>query len=135
MEEYSVLGRIGEGAHGVVMKGRHRRSGSVVALKKILLKRLDEGIPEAALREIKALQALDSEFVVRLYDIFPQGPGFVLVFEFMASDLSEAIQDYRNPLTTPQVKSYMQMLLKGMAYLHGTGIMHRDLKPANLLIR
>ena len=53
-----MLGRIGEGAHGVVMKGRHRRSGSVVALKKILLKRRldDGGVPEAALREIKALQ-------------------------------------------------------------------------------
>ena len=58
MEDYCVLGRIGEGAHGVVMKGRHRRSGSVVALKKILLKRRldDGGVPEAALREIKALQ-------------------------------------------------------------------------------
>ncbi len=28
----------------------------------------------------------------------------------------------------------MQMLLRGMSYLHRMGIMHRDLKPANLLI-
>ena len=56
MEEYSILGRIGEGAHGIVMKGRHKQSGSIVALKKVLLKRLEEGIPETALREIKALQ-------------------------------------------------------------------------------
>lgn len=51
-----VLGRIGEGAHGIVMKGRHKASGQVVALKKVLLKRLEDGIPETALREIKALQ-------------------------------------------------------------------------------
>ena len=87
MEEYSVIGRIGEGAHGIVMKGiygimecscklrshsaawdlfhksctthflgRHKKSGSIVALKKVLLKRLEDGIPETALREIKALQ-------------------------------------------------------------------------------
>ena len=56
MEDYTVLGRIGEGAHGIVMRGRHKKSGSIVALKKVLLKRLEDGIPETALREIKALQ-------------------------------------------------------------------------------
>ncbi len=56
MDDYIVLGRIGEGAHGIVMKGRHKSSGQVVALKKVLLKRLEDGIPETALREIKALQ-------------------------------------------------------------------------------
>ena len=80
------------------------------------------------------MQALDNEYVVRLYDIFPQGLGFVLVFEFMASDLSEMIADVENPLRAPQVKAYMTMLLKGTAYLHENSIMHRDLKPANLLI-
>ena len=60
MEDYVVLGRIGEGAHGIVMKGRHKKSGSIVALKKVLIKRLEDGIPETALREIKALQVLTS---------------------------------------------------------------------------
>ena len=59
MEDYTVLGRIGEGAHGIVMRGRHKKSGSIVALKKVLLKRLEDGIPETALREIKALQVRD----------------------------------------------------------------------------
>ena len=58
MEDYVVLGRIGEGAHGIVMKGRHKKPGSIVALKKVLIKRLEDGIPETALREIKALQVL-----------------------------------------------------------------------------
>ena len=56
MEDYTVLGRIGEGAHGVVMKARNKSSGQTVALKKVLLKRLEEGMPLTALREIKALQ-------------------------------------------------------------------------------
>ena len=60
MEDYVVLGRIGEGAHGIVMKGRHKKSGSIVALKKVLIKRLEDGIPETALREIKALQVFTS---------------------------------------------------------------------------
>ena len=38
MEDYTILGRIGEGAHGIVMKARHRKTGTIVALKKVLLK-------------------------------------------------------------------------------------------------
>jgi cell cycle related kinase len=63
MEDYAVLGRVGEGAHGVVVRARHRRSGRVVALKRILLKRNEDSIPETAIREIKALQV--SSFVLR----------------------------------------------------------------------
>ena len=44
--------RLSQDGHGIVMKGRHKASGQVVALKKVLLKRLEDGIPETALREI-----------------------------------------------------------------------------------
>ena len=63
MEAYTVTGRIGEGAHGVVVKAKHNISGKSVALKKIPLRRLDQGMPATALREIKALQQVQSEHV------------------------------------------------------------------------
>ena len=72
--------------------------------------------------------------MVRLHDVFAQGLGFVLVFEYMITDLSEMIYNVDMPLMEEQVKSYMEMLLRGMDYLHGQSIMHRDLKPANLLL-
>jgi serine/threonine protein kinase len=81
MENYVVLGRVGEGAHGIVMKARHRLTGEVVALKKVALKphnqqqqqRPEEGgaggegglINETTIREIKALQELNSIHVIR----------------------------------------------------------------------
>lgn len=83
MDNYHVIGRIGEGAHGIVMKAKHRevmhkmhifsfvlefnqytfQTGTIVALKKVSLKRLDDGIPNQALREILALQHLNHENV------------------------------------------------------------------------
>ena len=62
---------------------------------------------------------------LRLYDVFPQGMGFVLVFEFMVSDLSEVIKDAQNPLSQEEVKGYMLMLLRGVAFLHEREVMHR----------
>ncbi|XP_039283423.1 cyclin-dependent kinase 20 isoform X2 [Nilaparvata lugens] len=134
MDNYSVEGRVGEGAHGLVLMAKHLPTGKQVALKKVLLKKIDDGIPNSVVREIKALQELDCKFVMKLLDFFPHGMGFILVFDFMPSGLWEMIHDMDNKLEEGQIKSYMQMLLKGVEYLHNHSIMHRDLKPANLLV-
>ena len=57
--------------------------------------------------------------------MFPHGNGFVLVFDYMLSDLSEVIRSALMPLTEAQVKSYMLMLLKGVQFMHKNNIMHR----------
>ncbi|KAF4521550.1 hypothetical protein B566_EDAN001270 [Ephemera danica] len=62
MEEYKVLGRIGEGAHGLVLRAKHKSTGNEVALKKLLLKRMDDGVPIQIVREIKALQEVDCPY-------------------------------------------------------------------------
>lgn len=63
MNRYKMLGRIGQGAHGFVMKGLDRVSNSVVALKKVTIKNLDDGLPKKIMREICALKVLKSDFV------------------------------------------------------------------------
>ena len=62
---------------------------------------------------------------MKLRGVFPHGTGFVLVFEYMLSDLSEVIRNAEKPLSEAQVKSYMLMLLKGVAFCHENNIMHR----------
>uniref|UniRef100_A0A4X1SWN5 Cyclin-dependent kinase 20 n=1 Tax=Sus scrofa TaxID=9823 RepID=A0A4X1SWN5_PIG len=122
MEQYCILGRIGEGAHGNFFKAKHVETGEIV-----------DGIPNQALREIKALQEIeDSQYVVQLKAVFPHSAGFVLAFEYMLSDLAEVLRHAQRPLAQVQVKSYLQMLLKGIAFCHAKN--NCDLKPANLLI-
>uniref|UniRef100_A0A5F8H2V8 Cyclin-dependent kinase 20 n=1 Tax=Monodelphis domestica TaxID=13616 RepID=A0A5F8H2V8_MONDO len=67
--------------------------------------------------------------VVKLKAVFPHGAGFVLAFEFMLSDLSEVIRHGKRPLAPAQVKAYMQMLLKGVAFCHANNIVHRVWRP------
>ena len=70
MEKYVILGRIGEGAHGIVFKAKSIETGALVALKKVALRRLEDGIPNTALREIKALQEIaESPFIVHLREV------------------------------------------------------------------
>uniref|UniRef100_A0A914UIQ7 Cyclin-dependent kinase 20 n=1 Tax=Plectus sambesii TaxID=2011161 RepID=A0A914UIQ7_9BILA len=134
MDKYEVLGRLGEGAHGIVLKGKQLDTKEYVALKKVLLRRLEDGIPLQVFREIKALQELNHENIICLREVFPHGSGLVLVFDFMTTDLGEMIRDYQRPLNTSQIKTYTMQLLFGVSYMHANNIMHRDLKPANLLI-
>lgn len=63
VSNYSVIGRIGEGAHGLVFKAQHLPTGRHVALKKILIKNMEDGIPVNVMREIKALQLLRCKYV------------------------------------------------------------------------
>lgn len=63
MNRYKVLGRIGQGAHGYVMKGFDKVNGKSVALKKLSIKTLEEGIPKKIMREMCALRTLKCKYV------------------------------------------------------------------------
>lgn len=53
-----------------VHKAKHRETGRMVALKRILMHNEKEGMPVTALREIKILKALKHKNVVELLDMF-----------------------------------------------------------------
>ena len=63
--------------------------------------------------------------VVQLKAVFPHSAGFVLAFEYMLSDLAEVLRHAQRPLAQAQVKSYLQMLLKDVAFCHANNIVHR----------
>lgn len=63
MKKYTIVGRVGQGAHGYVLKAINKASDAVVALKKVSFKNLDEGIPKNVMREIATLTVLNSQHV------------------------------------------------------------------------
>ena len=58
MEKYQKLEKIGEGTYGIVYKAKDKKTGELLALKKIRLEAEDEGIPSTAIREISLLKQL-----------------------------------------------------------------------------
>ena len=75
--EYDVLNqKLGEGTFGVVSKARSKRTGNMVALKKILMHNEKDGFPITALREIKLLKMLSHPNILRLEEmVVERAPG------------------------------------------------------------
>ncbi|KAK4895014.1 serine/threonine protein kinase, CMGC, CDC2/CDK subfamily [Elasticomyces elasticus] len=148
ISEYDILDlKLGEGTFGVVSKARSKRTGKVVALKKILMHNEKDGFPITALREVKLLKMLRHPNVLRLEEmaverqvVDPKAKSgnkkatLYMVMPYMDHDLSGMLTNPDIHFSTPQIKCYMQQLLEGTRYLHESNILHRDMKAANILI-
>jgi len=135
MDKYVKLEKIGEGTYGVVYKAKDKKTGELLALKKIRLEAEDEGIPSTAIREISLLKQLQHPNIVFLYDVAHTEKKLTLVFEFLDQDLKKYLDACGdNGLDPYTIKSFLFQLLQGIAYCHQHRVLHRDLKPQNLLI-
>jgi len=142
--DYEVLGKLGEGTFGEVHRARAKKTGALVALKKIIMHNEKDGFPITALREIKLLKLLCHHNVLRLEDMAVEHPSrgadkrkkpiMYMVTPYMDHDLSGLLDNPSVHFTEPQIKCYMLQLLEGLRYLHENHILHRDMKAANLLI-
>ena len=91
MNKYEVLGVVGEGAYGVVLKCRNKNNSELVAIKKFKESEDDEIVRKTTLREVKMLRQLRHENIVSLKEAFRRKGqlylvgfclGLVLVFVF-----------------------------------------------------
>lgn len=101
------------------------QTGQTVAIKKIRLGKQKEGVNFTALREIKLLKELKDPNIIELIDTFPHKGNLHLVFKFMETDLEAVIRDRNIFLSPADIKSYLQMTLKGLAYCHKKWVLHR----------
>ena len=133
-ERYVRGKKLGGGIYGDVYQADDVVTGRVVAIKKIRLGSYKEGVHVTALREIKLLRELRHENLIELVDVYPHKRNLHLVFDFMESDMEKVMNDRRIALKPADVKAYMQMALRALAYTHKHWVLHRDIKLDNLLI-
>jgi cyclin-dependent kinase 7 len=134
MNRYIVNKKIGEGTYGNVYSAIQKSTGRAVALKEFKRGKFKDGVNFTAVREVKLQTELNHPNVTRLLDAFVHNDTINLVFEILPKNLDDVIKDKSIVLLPEDIKSYMQMLLRGVAHIHSHWILHRDLKPENLLI-
>ena len=81
MNKYEVLGVVGEGAYGVVLKCKNKETGEIVAVKKFKEGDDDEIVRKTTLREVKMLRMLRQDNIVDLKEAFRRKGKLYLVFE------------------------------------------------------
>ena len=70
MNKYEILGVVGEGAYGVVLRCRNKETGDTVAIKKFKESEDDELVQKTTIREVKILRMLHHVNVVHLMEVF-----------------------------------------------------------------
>ncbi|KAK7097035.1 hypothetical protein V1264_004073 [Littorina saxatilis] len=134
MNKYEVLGVVGEGAYGVVLKCRHKENGEMVAIKKFKDSEENEDVKRTTLRELKMLRTLKQDNIVELREAFRRKGKLYLVFEYVERNMLELLEEQPNGVPLEKVRSYTYQLCKAMEWCHANDIIHRDIKPENLLI-
>ncbi|XP_053516975.1 mitogen-activated protein kinase 15 [Artibeus jamaicensis] len=135
-QRYLLKRRLGKGAYGIVWKAVDRRTGEVVAIKKILEAFRDKTDAQRTFREIVLLQEFgDHPNIVRLLDVVraENDKDIYLVFESMDTDLNAVI--CKGGLLRDVHRCYIfHQLLRATKFIHSGGVIHRDLKPSNVLL-
>ncbi|XP_029938525.1 cyclin-dependent kinase-like 5 isoform X2 [Salarias fasciatus] len=134
MNKFEVLGIVGEGAYGVVLKCRHKETNEIVAIKKFKDSEENEEVKETTLRELKMLRTLKQENIVELKEAFRRRGKLYLVFEYVEKNMLELLEELPNGVPAEKVRSYIFQLIKAIHWCHKHDIVHRDIKPENLLI-
>jgi len=134
MNKYELLGIVGEGAYGVVMRCRNRENSEIVAIKKFKDCEDDELLKKTTLREVKILRMLRHRNIVSLIEAFRRKGKLFLVFEYVEKNLLEVLEERPSGLEPSLVKILIYQLCQAIHWCHSHDIIHRDIKPENLLV-
>ncbi|XP_037362949.1 mitogen-activated protein kinase 15 [Talpa occidentalis] len=133
---YLLKRRLGKGAYGIVWKAVDRRTGEVVAIKKIFDAFRNKTDAQRTFREVALLQEFGGHpNIIRLLDVIraENDRDIYLVFESMDTDLHAVIREGRLLRDTHKRFIFYQ-LLRATKFIHSGGVVHRDQKPSNVLL-
>ena len=150
-KKYEIRRRLGKGAYGVVWKATDRKSGTVVAVKKIFDAFRNRTDAQRTFREIVFLKEFGSHpNIIQLLNVHraSNDKDLYLVFEFMETDLHHVIKKgnilkgiHRQFIMYQLFKvedwTMLQLttvLLQATQFLHSGNVIHRDQKPSNILL-
>ncbi|MCL4225357.1 MAG: serine/threonine protein kinase [Myxococcales bacterium] len=132
---YRVVGALGTGAMGEVLRAHDERLGRDVAIKRVknLLGVMSASFHARFEAEARALAALAHPGVVQVFDLGVEDGEPYLVLELIEGPTLRAVIAERGALPAAEVCALGIQLARALEAAHARGIVHRDVKPANVL--
>ena len=131
---YEILGELGRGGMGVVLKAHQVALNRAVALKVV---KSGSFASEAELirfqNEAEAVAQLDHPHIVPIYEVGQCGGQHFFSMKLVnGTSLDRRLEEFAcNPQTSACL---VAIVARAVHHAHQRGILHRDLKPANILV-
>ena len=136
-KRYRIVKKLGEGGMATVFEAQDVKSRKTVAMK-VMSSQLTEvaGLGERFVREFNTCQKLESDNIVKLYEMgkLTSGQPFYTMEFLPHPSVEEILQGTKEPLPEERVHTWMVQLAKAMVHYEAAGVLHRDIKGANVII-
>ena len=133
---YEVQDRIGTGGMATVFRGRDSVLGRTVAIKTMLPQyAADPSFAARFKQEAQAAAALQSPYIVSVYDWGKDGDTYYIIMEYLrGTDLKSGIRKH-GALDCKKVAQIGSQIAQALSVAHKHDIIHRDIKPQNIMVQ
>jgi len=132
---YQIIGTIGKGGMGFVLKGYDPTLQRYVAIK-ILYPHLaqDESTVARFLTEARTAASLQHPNIIAIYEAGEDKGLYYFAMEFVeGKDLATIIRE-RGRLSLEEALPILEQIAMALDYAHQRGIIHRDIKASNIMV-
>ena len=134
IDDLELLGDLGNGTCGHVVKMRHRHTGEVIAVKQ-MRRTGNSDETKRIIMDLDVVLKSDCQQIVLCLGCFISDSDVWIAMELMATCFDKLLKQLKQPIPEQICGKVAVATVKALHYLkEHHGVIHRDVKPSNILL-